>query len=110
MVLDVDNDILAALWHRRPIQICDRDVREVFSAHFDVVKSVINDDGESSGVFHNERCIEIVIREITLAHSQKQAGKSSLFLGMGEGNLSNDDRYAPLIGEYATGFTVIIYD
>lgn len=38
------------------------------------------------------------------------SGFSSLFLGMGEGNLSNDDRYAPLIGEYATGFTVIIYD
>jgi hypothetical protein len=38
------------------------------------------------------------------------SGFTSLFLGMGEGNLSNDDRYAPLIGEYATGFTVIIYD
>jgi hypothetical protein len=38
------------------------------------------------------------------------SGFTYLYLGMGEGNLSNDDRYAPLIGEYATGFTVIIYD
>ena len=37
-------------------------------------------------------------------------GFTRLFLGMNAGNLSNDDRYAPLIGEYATGFTVIIYD
>jgi hypothetical protein len=38
------------------------------------------------------------------------SGFTGLFLGMGEGNLSNDDRYAPLIGEYPTGLTVIIYD
>jgi hypothetical protein len=38
------------------------------------------------------------------------SGFTSLYLGMNSGNLSNDDRYIPLVGEYATGFTVIIYD
>ncbi|HEY6458478.1 MAG TPA: hypothetical protein VIY90_24625 [Steroidobacteraceae bacterium] len=41
---------------------------------------------------------------------QTFSGFTNLYLGMSEGNLSNDDRYAPLIGVYATGFTVIIFD
>ena len=35
---------------------------------------------------------------------------SQMWLGVGEGNLSNDDRYAPLVGETSTGRTVVIYD
>lgn len=35
---------------------------------------------------------------------------SQLWLGLGEGNLSDDDRYAPLVGAYPGGLTVVIYD
>ncbi len=35
---------------------------------------------------------------------------SDMWLGIGEGNLSNDDRYAPLVGVTSGGRTVVIYD
>src|SRR5690606_9000743 len=35
---------------------------------------------------------------------------TKLDLGGGEGNISNDDRYAPLMGNHAGGVDVVIYD
>ena len=35
---------------------------------------------------------------------------SEMWLGVGEGNLSNDDRYAPLVGVSGSNWVVVVYD
>ena len=38
------------------------------------------------------------------------SGFSNMWLGIGEGSISDDDHYAPLIGVYGGGLTVVVYD